>query len=167
MGVTGEGNQPREIAVPDEQIAALQRYLVARGLDPDLDTLANQDVYLVGRAVDVGQRTPWSPLAQQQADPRVGIAGSTLYDALKGFFTKCAAVLAATDEKGALRLQAASTHWLRHTHASHAIAAQVPLDVVQDRLGHASPATTAIYVTSEDRRKMQALQKMFPKTNRT
>lgn len=34
-------------------------------------------------------------------------------------------------------------HDLRHTHASHALAAGAPMKVVQDRLGHSSMALTA------------------------
>ncbi len=39
----------------------------------------------------------------------------------------------------------ASSHWLRHAHASHAIDHGAPLHVVQESLGHASLATTSIY----------------------
>ncbi len=46
-----------------------------------------------------------------------------------------------------------STHWLRHTHGTHTIAAGVPADVVQNNLGHASIATTGIYVHSEKKRR--------------
>lgn len=159
--VIGKGGKLRIVSVPDETMAVLSSYLASRGLEPHLEALGNQDAYLLGRVVDLDQRAPWSAYAKTPVDPKAGIAGSTLYDQLKRFFQQCAAVLAASDLKGAERLRAASTHWLRHTHASHAIAADVPLDVVQDRLGHASPATTMIYATSEDRRKMKAMRKMF------
>lgn len=45
------------------------------------------------------------------------------------------------DAKGA----PVSCHWLRHTHATQAIAAGAPLTDVQAQLGHASLATTTIY----------------------
>jgi integrase/recombinase XerD len=41
-----------------------------------------------------------------------------------------------------------SPHWLRHSHASHAIARGAPLPLVQRTLGHASLATTGLYVHS-------------------
>jgi integrase len=47
---------------------------------------------------------------------------------------------------------------LRHTHGSHSVAAGTPLDIVQQKMGHASIDTTTIYVTSEDRRRMKAMQ---------
>jgi site-specific recombinase XerD len=59
------------------------------------------------------------------------------------------------------RLRQASTHWLRHTHGSHAIAAGVPIDVVQNNLGHASVATTGIYVASEKRRRHAEVSRLL------
>jgi len=74
----------------------------------------------------------------------------TLYDQIKAFFTTCAQeLLKEGDQKGAARLAKASTHWLRHTHASHAIAGGMPIEVAQQNLGHASLATTTVYVKTE------------------
>lgn len=39
-----------------------------------------------------------------------------------------------------------SPHWLRHSHATHALDAGVPIHVVQKTLGHASLATTELYL---------------------
>lgn len=39
-----------------------------------------------------------------------------------------------------------SPHWLRHSHASHAMDRGVPLHVVQASLGHSNPATTGRYL---------------------
>ena len=62
------------------------------------------------------------------------------------------------DAKGAERFHKASTHWVRHSHASHAIAAGMPIEIAQQNLGHASLATTTIYVTTEKRRRMKAVE---------
>ena len=43
----------------------------------------------------------------------------------------------------------ASPHWLRHTHATQAIRHGAPLHVVQHSLGHASLATTGVYLQVE------------------
>jgi site-specific recombinase XerD len=92
-------------------------------------------------------------------DPRQGVAPSTLYDQIKAFFVECAEVLRTRgEERGAERLARASTHWLRHSHASHAIAAGMPIEVAQQNLGHASLATTTIYVRTEDKRRMRAVR---------
>ena len=39
-----------------------------------------------------------------------------------------------------------SPHWLRHSHASHAMDRGAPLHVVQASLGHSNPATTGRYL---------------------
>lgn len=39
-----------------------------------------------------------------------------------------------------------SSHWLRHCHATHAIQNGCPLHLIQKQLGHASLATTGIYL---------------------
>lgn len=39
-----------------------------------------------------------------------------------------------------------SAHWLRHSHASHALERGAPIHLVQATLGHASVATTGIYL---------------------
>ncbi|WP_269083120.1 hypothetical protein [Robbsia andropogonis] len=39
--------------------------------------------------------------------------------------------------------------------------AGTPLDIVQENLGHVSPATTSIYVTTELDRRIRALEEAF------
>ena len=39
-----------------------------------------------------------------------------------------------------------SPHWLRHSHGSHALNRGAPIHVVQQKLGHASLATTSVYL---------------------
>lgn len=58
--------------------------------------------------------------------------------------------------RGAGRFARASTHWMRHSHASHAIAGGMPIEIAQQNLGHASLATTTVCVTTKKRRRMKA-----------
>jgi len=44
---------------------------------------------------------------------------------------------------------------------STAVAANVPIEVVQNNLGHASLSTTTIYVTSEKRRRYREMAKFL------
>jgi integrase/recombinase XerD len=41
--------------------------------------------------------------------------------------------------------EAASAHWLRHAHASHAIDEGAPITLVSQTLGHADLKTTSVY----------------------
>jgi site-specific recombinase XerD len=47
---------------------------------------------------------------------------------------------------------------MRHSHASHAIASGIPIEIAQQNLGHASLAITTVYVTAEKRRRMKAVE---------
>ena len=163
LTVIGKGNKERVVPVPPDVIAELSRYLSSRDLDPDPEHILNRGAFLIGQISDAVLRAPWSPLARQAPDPKAGIAAGTLYEQLKLFFTGCGNVLAATDEKGAERLRAGSTHWLRHTHGTHAVAAGMPLDVIQQNMGHASLDTTTGYTTSEERRRMVEGMKFWDK----
>lgn len=59
---------------------------------------------------------------------------------------------------------ALSTHWLRHTNATHRLMAGASLETTQDELGHADPRTTRIYAKTtnikrrEDAEKLAGLQ---------
>jgi integrase len=139
-------------------VAELARYLESRGLDLDPEDISNQGAFLLGKAVDAAQRAPGLSTGHA-IDPRQGIAATTFYDQIKAFFADCGGVLRAQgDAKGAERFARASTHWMRHSHASHAIASGMPIEIAQQNLGHASLATTTVYVTTEKRRRMKAVE---------
>lgn len=55
-------------------------------------------------------------------------------------------------------IRGASVHTLRHTMATHHIARGTPLETVQETLGHADVATTALYVPLAKKAQKQALQ---------
>lgn len=161
LRVVGKGRKLRQVPVPAEVIGQLSAYLLSRGLDADPEHASNRGAHLLGQASDIAERAP-GLRGRSPADPRQGIAASTLYDQIKAFFTDCAAVLQARgDTRGADRLARASTHWLRHSHASHAIAAGMPIEIAQQNLGHASLATTTVYVSTEDKRRMRAVGRFW------
>lgn len=54
-------------------------------------------------------------------------------------------------------LATSTTHALRHTFGTQAVAAIVPPDVAQKVLGHASLVTTTIYAQAETRRARREL----------
>jgi integrase len=113
LTVAGQGTRTREVLLPPELVQQLSDYLASRGLHPDPDHELNRGAFLLGKAVDLAQRAPWSPPRLRTIDPKDGVAPGTLYDQLKAFFADCADAHAVTDPNAALRLATASTRWLR------------------------------------------------------
>jgi site-specific recombinase XerD len=158
LRVIGKGQKEREVPLPIDVVGELAKYLVSRGLVENPQDIGNQGAYLLGKASDAAERAPGLSTGQT-LDPRQGIAATTFYDQIKAFFADCAGVLRGQgDERGAERFLKASTHWMRHSHASHAIAAGMPIEIAQQNLGHASLATTTVYVTTEKRRRLKAVE---------
>ena len=163
LRVIGKGQKEREVPMPFDVAGELARYMESRGLDADPEDIGNQGAFLLGKASDAAELAPGLSRGQL-FDPRQGIAATTFYDQTKAFFADCASVLRGQgDAKGAERFQRASTHWMRHSHASHAIAGGMPIEIAQQNLGHASLATTTVYVTTEKRRRMKAVETFWRK----
>ncbi|MDP2202785.1 MAG: tyrosine-type recombinase/integrase [Methylicorpusculum sp.] len=136
LDVTGKGNKHREIPVPPSLMDGINAHLRDRKLGP------------VGY---VSEDTPI--LGKLRGEGREALSASGLYQKLKRFFEDAASEVADKDPLAAEKLKRASTHWLRHTHGSHAVANGVPLAIVRDNLGHSNIATTSIYVhTDRDER---------------
>ena len=57
--------------------------------------------------------------------------------------------------------QQLSTHWLRHTNATHRLLAGASLETTQDELGHADPKTTRRYVHTVDAQRRDDLQRFL------
>ena len=161
LRVIGKGDKERVVPVPDEVVAEIKAYLAHRGLLQPQE-LGQESAYILGKASDAATRAPGLSSTRAELDAGEGVAASTLYNQIKAFFTQCAKELrAGGDEKGAARLAKASTHWLRHTHASHAIANGMPIEIAQQNLGHASLATTTVYVRTEEKRRMKAVKQFW------
>lgn len=118
LTVAGQGVRQRIITVPDHVMDALSAYLISRDLPADPAAAENRDAAILGKAVDVAERAPWSARARKPVDPKEGIAPGTLYDQLKEFFASCAADIQ-NDARTRRTFESASTQWLRHTHALH------------------------------------------------
>jgi site-specific recombinase XerD len=61
----------------------------------------------------------------------------------------------------AQKLRRASPHWMRHTHATHALARGAELTTVRDNLRHASLSTTSIYLHGEDSKRARQIGEAF------
>jgi len=150
LTVLGKRAKVREVPVPDTWVAALLAYLVARGYAGSLPQPSA--VPLLGVA---------SPRRAAVCEGDARVSGSAFHRQLKRFFARCATVLDTADPAAARHLRRASAHWLRHTHISHALEAGVPIEVVQQNVGHVSLDTTTRYVHTEQVRRHVLMRKLW------
>lgn len=152
--VVGKGDKLREVPVPEEIVEVLRENLASYGLSGDPTLPCNAEVPILAR------------FGRGEEGLAIPVAAGGLYKDLKRFFAKCALEFEKEDPAAAARLRKASSHWLRHTHASHAVngrpgRAGVPVHVIQQNLGHASLATTSGYITTERDLRMAAMAGFF------
>lgn len=143
MQVHGKGSKNRIVAIPPSALQALNTYLQARGLG------------------DITRADSAAPVLASLHDPLQGVGYQALYEHVKSWLSKAIDVadLPASERH---RMSQASTHWLRHTFGTRAIAKDVPLDVIQAQMGHASiQTTTAIYGRAPMRRRIDELDRAF------
>lgn len=136
--VVGKGGRRRQVPVPGELVEELGEELARFGFERQVSAPSNRGIPVMARFDATLERpASWS--------------ASGLYQAIKAFLAQAADSLDGADAR---QLKRASTHWLRHSHASHALQgregkAPVPIQVVQNNLGHASVETTSIYLANE------------------
>lgn len=161
MKVLGKGNVERDVAVPEALMRELSQYLESRGLDADPLAPGNREVALLGHAIDIASRAPWSNAAKEPVDPRKHISAQTFYDQLKAFFKTHGEHLVHTDPVASEVFGNASTHWLRHTRISHSLAAGTDLRVEMKNAGHKRAETTMRYTHIEARERILGNAKFF------
>lgn len=113
LSIAGADGSTRQLPIPHHLIFRFSTYLVSRGLSGDPADPANRGAYLIGKAVDVADRAPWSPQPMLEVDPKEGVVPGTLSSQIKRFFTDVSSALAPTDISDARKFAGASTHWLR------------------------------------------------------
>ncbi|MFC0403120.1 site-specific integrase [Paraburkholderia rhizosphaerae] len=156
LTVVGKRKKERTVPVSPAAIGALRAHWADRGLDFDTAT----DGPLL-RPVFI----PPTPLALARHGD--GMDTSYVPDAINKMVRWAMKRLVAgmPDLTVAEMAQLASTspHAFRHTFGTQAGANDVPLDVIQRIMGHASLQTTTIYVQAERERMMKESQKYFAK----
>ena len=110
-------------------------------------------------------RTRWNPntllIGGLGLDADGGITGTRLWSVIRRFFGTAADVIENDHAVLAEKLRKASPHWLRHTHATHALAHGAELTTVRDNLRHASVSTTSIYLHSDEIKRARQLGEAF------
>ncbi|WP_286882319.1 phage integrase family protein [Cupriavidus sp. UBA2526] len=159
LTVRGKGDRIRQVPVSPDSMARLSAYLLARGLPADPG--ASPAVPLIG-----ANPSPARARGAAAGDPTRHVAASSFHRHIRTFFARCAQGLRVSDPASAARLGRATTHWLRHTHVWHALDAGVPVEIVQQNVGHVSLDTTTRYVKTERVRRLQAMQQLWQTTSR-
>jgi len=147
LDVVGKGDKLRQVPVPSHLVVELRDELERHGLVGDVRDPSNRDVSILMR-VDGGTALP--------------LSASGLAKGIKAVLERCAAVMSDDDTQ---QLRKASAHWFRHTHGTHALNGRpgednaVPVQVVQNNLGHASLGTTSGRLTTERDLRLAAMKR--------
>lgn len=136
LHVIGKGGAEGEVPVSDTLMADFARYRAFHGLPP---------------VPSAGETGP--AVMSIAGDDTRHLTPAAIYLIVKEVFRRAADALDATDPVGAATLRRASTHWLRHSAASHQADAGTDLRFIQKNLRHASIETTGIYLHAEDDRR--------------
>lgn len=145
LKLVGKGGKPAKVALPTFARSALDLYLLQRRL-PLTRSLWDPQIHLIGTLSSEGAPA---------------ISTARLWAILKRFFNLTADAVVADNPGLASRLRQASPHWMRHTHATHALARGVDLTTVRDNMRHASLATTSIYLHSDEVKRARQLDAAF------
>jgi site-specific recombinase XerD len=144
IAVVGKGNKAGSVAIPPHAAIAFDLYLAARGI-PTSSKRWKRDTALLGSLGKVD----------------LGLSGARLWAIVKRFFRFAALALEPVDSELAEKLRRASPHWMRHTHATHALARGAALTTVRDNLRHASVSTTSGYLHTDRKQRATEMAKAF------
>lgn len=172
LDVIGKGKFEREVPLPSSILNELDDYLKSRNMDGHQS--APSDTPLIERLIGVDlpghkRETTKASVAEDgsvvpiEDDERTRtLTQDAIYKILKSFFRKAAAQLE-KDSEDAIKLNKASTHWLRHTCATHAISNKVPIETIRKNFGHQSIDTTSIYIDTELLERMEQMESFADK----
>lgn len=135
----GKGNKIRDVAVPNELLAALKRYREFLNLTP----LPHRD-----------EPTPLFPKQKGQA----GLGTRQIRNIVQMVFDRAIDKLQAIGKKDeAEDLATATVHWLRHTAISNEVEYR-PREHIRDDVGHENPATMDKYIDIDRLARHQSAQ---------
>ncbi|MGF6734662.1 site-specific recombinase XerD [Paraburkholderia youngii] len=150
LRVTGKGKKLARVALPPLAWDALVRYLAEREL-PILPVRWRPETPVIGSL---------------EADSEASISSVRLWGVLRRFFLLAAETIEADHPPLAEKLRRASPHWMRHTHATHALGRGAELTTVRDNLRHASVSTTSIYLHSDEVKRARQIGDAFSSDRR-
>jgi hypothetical protein len=166
LTVIGKGCKTRMVPLSAATIVALREHWQDRGLDFDAPKEVPNDAPLPSER---GFDGPAAALIAPLVIPSTSRAKTRHAEQGRGYSTRGLGLLVTWAMRRALaqmddlspaertQLARTSPHAFRHTFGTQAVAGEVPLDVVQKVLGHASLQTTSVYVKAEQQRVLSEL----------
>jgi len=155
LQVVGKRNKERTVPVSRATLEALRAHWLDRGRDFDLPI---ESAPLLAPLV-----IPNTPQALRKHDGvhQAPYTADSLNRLVRWAIRTLAPDLEGVPAEDLTRLAATSAHAFRHTFGTQATAKNMPLDVVQKVLGHASLQTTSIYVQAEQQRIMEEAARYY------
>jgi site-specific recombinase XerD len=144
LHLVGKGGKLGKVTLPRLARTALDQYLVQRGLP-----------------VTPARWNPVMPILASLEEGGASIETTRLGRMLRRFFQLVADAIQDERPATADKLRRASPHWLRHTHASHALARGAELIMVRDNLRHASISTTSTYLHGDEVKRARQFDQAF------
>lgn len=148
MTVSGKGNKTRRVQLNPTVVGEIENYFQQRGYRSFVD--APPTAPLIATLSGPGRTSL----------PDMPLSSGRIYKLLKTFFEDAAEFYTQSKPALAERFRKVSTHWLRHTFATHGIHAGIGLETIRDLLGHRSLGTTSIYVTTEEDKRSREVEKL-------
>lgn len=143
LKVLGKGAKGGKVVLPPLARQALDGYLLQRGLP-----------------VTPSKWSPGTPIIGSLGN-ETGITATRLWGIVRRFFATAATVVEGDSPAVAEKLRRATPHWMRHTHATHALDSGAELTAVRDNLRHSSISTTSIYLHADDERRARQIAGAF------
>jgi len=142
LRVIGKGHKERFVTINSALLTELVTYRVSLALDEY--PVPGEELPLIASVNGARQSLPMTPRAIALIVTRVSTMASE----------QCA------DPHIKAQIEHMTTHWLRHTNATHRLLAGASLETTQDELGHADPRTTRIYAKTADTRRLDDAEKL-------
>lgn len=157
LTVIGKGNKVREVVLLEWLLPYLVDHWTDRGLVSDDCKL--REVADIAFTFD----TPIALIGSLDGrrDATQTLSPATIYEITQDAFTRVINRLEKGSEE-ARKLVRASTHWLRHTYATHASQRGTDLSIIQENCGHASIETTGKYRQTDKSERLRAANGGFP-----
>lgn len=161
LAVLGKGLKWRSVFLPGSVVQALKDHWNDRGQDFD-DPNSYAESHLLSPIIIPSTPQASQKHLQENSNQAQGFAPGSLWRIVTKTLKAVAAEerIEMTDQEREI-LRHRATHALRHTFASVAVSRDVPLDVMQRLLGHASLDTTSIYVQAERKRSIAEMSRFF------